>query len=71
MEGLRADLVNRVRNFFPGLMISYTALLELDISELPTTLDQVAADVMAFATAIPDTISQKYKYADQRYSRLK
>lgn len=67
MDDLRANVTNRVRNLFPGLFASYTSLLGLDISELPTTLETVAEDVVGFAAQNPEAITRKFLNAEERY----
>jgi len=71
INDLRANVLDRFRKLFPGLMASYSSLNEMDISELPALLDKVCAEVTTYASQNQQAITEKFLRAEERYLFLK
>jgi hypothetical protein len=67
MNDFRHRLIERHQKNFVGLATSYTSLLGLDISELPTTMERISEEVLEYARQnIPD-ITHKFQRSEDRY----
>ncbi|CAA6605988.1 conserved hypothetical protein [Rhodospirillaceae bacterium LM-1] len=67
LEGLRDERIQMFFTQFRGSLTSLTALMGLDLSELPTTLDAVADDALRALKVHPEAAKQKFNQAEMRY----
>ncbi|MBF0355397.1 MAG: hypothetical protein HQL43_09200 [Alphaproteobacteria bacterium] len=70
LEGLREDRIQMFFTQFRGSLTSLTALMGLDISELPATIDAVAEDALRALKDNPEGAGRKFSQADMRYRAL-
>ncbi|MBI5120127.1 MAG: hypothetical protein HZA67_03930 [Rhodospirillales bacterium] len=71
LEGLRDERIQMFFTQFRGSLTSLTALMGLDISELPTTLDAVSMDALRALKDNPEGTEQKFNQAEARYRTLR
>lgn len=64
------DTIERFAKLFPSLLASYTHLLGFDISELPTVLERLDADILRYAAKNPHAMETKFRRAAERYALL-
>ncbi|MBF0353608.1 MAG: hypothetical protein HQL43_00010 [Alphaproteobacteria bacterium] len=57
LDGLREDRIQMFFTQFRGSLTSLTALMGLDLSELPTTLDAVAEDALRALKVNPEGVT--------------
>lgn len=64
---LRAKVQETYRDQFKGLMPGYMVALGLDVSEVPTAVEQIVRDLEHSATYSPTKLVRRYDKAAQRY----
>lgn len=71
LEGLREERIQMFFTQFRGSLTSLTALMGLDLSELPTTLDAVTEDALKALRDNPEGAGKKFNQAEARYRILR
>lgn len=71
LEGLREERIQMFFTQLRGSLISLTALMGLDISELPKTLDEVNTDVLNAIKNSPDASARKFHRSEIKYGLVR
>jgi hypothetical protein len=71
LDGLRDERIQMFFTQFRGSLTSLTALMGLDLSELPATIDAVSADALRALKENPEGAGRKYSQAESRYRALR
>ncbi|MBF0166198.1 MAG: hypothetical protein HQL45_01100 [Alphaproteobacteria bacterium] len=71
LDGLRKDRIQMFFTQFRGSLTSLTALMGLDISELPATIDAVSADVMDFLKNRQEAVEIKFHQGVAKYRHIR